>query len=398
MKKAYIISTITALIFIVAGFIVKATLFPDKEDKVVKVGFIYDGDRITPYTDNFINAQESIEEKYGKKVETVAKYNVEENAAEAYIQELVDEGCDVIITASYGYGTEAKKFAAEYPDIEFCQATCSNANEEPVYKNYHNFMGTIYQGRYITGVIAGMKIKEMIDDGIITEEQAQIGYVGAYPYPEVISGYTAFFMGVRSVVPEAVMTVKYTNTWNNYTLEKKVANQLIDMGCVVISQHSDTNGPAVACENAHGDLPVYHVGYNKSMTDIAPTTSLVSSNLNYEPYFDAVVEAMLEDKSIEDVVDADTYGQDSAAGFDKNWVRVLDLNEAIVAKGSKKAVKDNIKKLINGDIDVFKGDYTATNPNDKTDTISLKNGYKENEKSSAPTFGYVLDDVITVID
>ena len=107
----------------------------------------------------------------GKKVETVAKYNVEENAAEADIQELVDEGCDVIITASYGYGTEAKKFAAEYPDIEFCQATCSNANEEPVYKNYHNFMGTIYQGRYITGVVAGMKIKEMIDDGIITEEE-----------------------------------------------------------------------------------------------------------------------------------------------------------------------------------------------------------------------------------
>ncbi|MCR4837539.1 MAG: BMP family ABC transporter substrate-binding protein [Eubacterium sp.] len=139
-----------------------------------------------------------------------------------------------------------KKYAGLHPEIQFCEATAPDANDEngdPVYENYHTFMGEIYQGRYISGVVAGMKLKELLDQGILRPEEAKVGYVAAYSSAEVISGYTAFFLGVRSIVPEAVMEVKYTNTWSNYNIEKQCADELIDRGCVIISQHSDTTGP-----------------------------------------------------------------------------------------------------------------------------------------------------------
>ena len=173
-----------------------------------------------------------------------------------------------------------KKLAEKYPDIEFCMATCSNANEEPRLENYHTFMGAIYQGRYTAGVAAGMKLQELIDNGTITKEQAKIGYVAAYPYAEVISGYTAFLLGVRSVVPDAVMSVRYTNNWNDYLTEKKYAKEFIDEGCVIISQHSDTTGPATACEATDSDTPVYIVSYNESMANVAPTTYLTGCKIN----------------------------------------------------------------------------------------------------------------------
>ena len=141
--------------------------------------------------------------------------------------------------------------AKKYPNIQFCVPTGDNANEKPVLSNYHNCFGEIYQGRYVCGKVAGMKIKQMIDENIITKEQAKVGYVAAFPLPEVISGYTSFYLGVRSVVPEAVMTVKYTNTWSSYSTEKQAAKELVDEDCVVISQHSDTVGPAAICEECY---------------------------------------------------------------------------------------------------------------------------------------------------
>ena len=132
--------------------------------------------------------------------------NVAEGTESEYLQQLVDAGCDIIFSTSYNYGITTKEFAMRYPDIEFCMATCDNANEEPYLDNYHTFMGAIYEGRYTAGVAAGMKLKELIDDGVITKEQAKIGYVGAYPYAEVISGYTAFLLGVRSIVPDRKST------------------------------------------------------------------------------------------------------------------------------------------------------------------------------------------------
>ena len=257
-----------------------ATSQPTEADAdATKVGFVYIGDDSEAYTANFIAAQTAIEKEFGSSVKTMAKYNVAEDAIEDPLVELCEAGCDIIFTTSFGYGETAKELAAQYPDIQFCQATCANADKDTA--NYHTYMGTIYQGRYVAGIVAGMKMKELIDAGTITEDKAKVGYVAAYPYAEVISGYTAFFLGVRSVVPAATMEVNYTNSWGDYDTEKTMATAMIEDGCVIISQHSDTEGPAEACEDASKNgTTVFHVGYNQSMVDIAPDRSLISSRLD----------------------------------------------------------------------------------------------------------------------
>mgnify|MGYP000918036387 CR=1 FL=1 len=369
-----------------------ATSQPAASDgDVTKVGFVYIGDDSEAYTANFIAAQTAIEKQYGSSVKTIAKYNVAEDAVEDPLVELCEAGCDIIFTTSFGYGEVAKELAAQYPDVQFCQATCANADKETA--NYHTYMGTIYQGRYVAGIVAGMKMKELIDQGKITEDKAKIGYVAAYPYAEVISGYTAFFLGVRSVVPTATMEVNYTNSWGNYDTEKTMATAMIEDGCVIISQHSDTEGPAEACEDAYkkGGV-VFHVGYNQSMIDIAPNTSRVSSRLDYAPYEVAAVQA---------VMDNNTIDVDSWAGFDKGWVAMTDLNTEIAADGTQEAMDTAINEFKDGTktaTDVFKGDYKATNPSDKADVIDLNEGFAENSTQSAPAFSYVLDDVITVVN
>jgi len=398
MKKAYIVSTLTCILFVVAVYLGRFLLTNDNQKDFIKVGIIYEGDSITPYTENFIMSQEDIEQIYGEQIEVYAKYNIRGENLEKALKDLIRKKCDIIFTTSYEYCELTKEYAKQYPDIEFCQATGDNANTYPIYRNYHNFMGKIYEGRYVTGVVAGLKIKEMIDQGLITPEEAKVGYVAAFPYAEVISGYTAFILGVRSVVPEAVMCVKYTDSWNSFTEEKKAATELIDLGCIVISQHSDTTAPAIACESSERDIPVYHVGYNKSMTEIAPTRSLISCKINYTPYFESAIKALLDGKRIENVVDAEVKSMDSFAGFDKNWVRILDLNTTIAAPGTEEILEDTIENLKNGKTKVFKGDYIGVNPEDASDTIDLSKGYEENDDCSAPSFNYILKDVITILE
>lgn len=356
----------------------------------MKVGFVYIGDDSEAYTANFIAAEKAIKETYGDKVETIAKYNVAEDAVEDPLVELCEAGCKVIFTTSFGYGEKAKELAAQYPDIQFCQATCANADKDTA--NYHTYMGAIYQGRYVAGIVAGMKMKELIDAGTITADKAKIGYVAAYPYAEVISGYTAFLMGVRSIVPEAKMEVNYTNSWGDYDTEKTMATAMIEDGCVIISQHSDTEGPAEACEDAtKKGTTVFHVGYNQSMVDIAPDSSLISSRQDYAPYEVGAVKA---------VMDGTELPVDQWAGFDEGWVAMTELNEKIAAKGTQEAMDAAIQDFKDGKLtakDIYKGDYKGTNPFDKNDTIDLTEGFAENSTQSAPTFAYVLDDVITVL-
>ena len=395
MKRVYSLCIITSLMMCLLSFGIHR--MTKTEEKQIKIGFIFVGDEITPYTNNLIKARDHVIEVYGEQVECVTKYNVTEDHIEGPLNELVNEKCDYIIAASYGYGPTVKEVAAKHPEIQFCVPTGDNANEEPVLSNYHNCFGTVYQGRYICGVIAGEKLKEMINTGVITPEQAKIGYVAAFPYAEVISGYTSFYLGVHSVVPEATMLVKYTDTWSNYSLEKQVALELIDQDCVIISQHSDTIGPATACENTDRDIPAYHVGYNESMTDIAPTRSLVSCSVDYSHYFEQSVYALLQGKKIEDCIDGKVYGQDSMAGIEKNWVRILDINHTILPENINEVVDTTVQKLKNGDIQVFSGAFTGVNPYDENDRIDLSTPFIENEKSSSPTFLYVLDDVITIV-
>lgn len=396
-KKRTLVTCITALVTVLLFYAVHLLMLSmDHSRDHVKFGFIMEGDESTPYSANYIRSVEEMQQQFGDRVEVVIRNNVPDASVETAIRKLAEEGCDMIMTNSYGFGEAAKKVAGEYPDIQFCEATCDNANTEPFYDNYHTFMGEIYEGRYIAGKVAGLKLQEMIDQNIITEDEAWIGYVGAFPYAEVISGYTSFFLGVRSECPSARMRVRYTDTWSGYSIEKVVAEKLIAEGCVIISQHSDTIGPAVVCEKANVGHPVYHVGYNQDMIDVAPTTSLIGTRINWTPYMCSVAEAMLADEDIESRVDGNVHGNDAGAGFSKDWVKMLELNTIIAADGSQEMIDQTIQAFEKGTVHVFQGDYTGTDPFDPQDTIDLRKGYTENAEASAPGFHYVLDDVIVV--
>lgn len=363
--------------------------------KSITVGLIVDGDESTPYSENFIRAMDTMKMEFGDDIDIMIRCNVPYEDVDEVLRELADKGCDIIFTNSYGYGETVKAVAAEYPGVQFCQATCDNADKSIV-SNYHTFMGEIYEGRYIAGMVAGLKLTELIDKGVIIPEEAWIGYVGAYPYPEVISGYTAFLLGARQTCPSARMRVKYTNTWTSYMKEKEIAGELIDEGCIIISQHSDTIGPAVMCESAETDHPVFHVGYNQDMIDVAPTTSLIGTRINWTPYIRDAIKATMNNRKIEEVIRGHVHGNDIGAGFEKGWVEMLELNPAIAPEGGAELVNRSIEDFKNGRIHVFRGDYIGLNPTDPSDSWDLNTEYPENSDSSAPTFRYILKDVIVV--
>lgn len=396
MKQKYVITVVTSILMIVLITGIQKIVLEKKQNRFVRVGALYVGDSSTTYTGNFIKAQKAIEKKFGSQVEFIPMFNVPEGNCDNSLQTLVDKKCDIIFTTSFGYGDVAKKFAKRYPNIQFCHATGDNANTEPFVPNYHTFMGRIYEGRYIAGVVAGLKLQELIDKGQLKAEEALIGYVGAFPYAEVISGFTAFFLGVQSVVPSSKMFVKYTYSWTDFIKEKNCTKELIEQGCVIISQHSDTAGPATACEETDSSKNVFLVSYNQSMADVAPTTYLIGSKINWTPYMIGAVEAVLNKKSIEKNVDAFFFKNDACAGFNKNWVEMLELNTLVATEGTKDKIEKLKKQISKGEIDVFKGDFTGVNPDNPLDTIDLNVSYKENSFSSAPSFFYILKDKIIV--
>ncbi len=398
MKRVYIVTAVTcAVILAVLGIIFRILDLNGGKDHMT-VGFIYDNDESTPYTYNFSLAKDALEKEYGEKLDILTCSNVLDDEMEEPLRELADQGCDIIFFN--GYSELVRELAPEYPDIQFCQTSYMDMSKETVPANYHTFKGEAYQGRYVSGIAAGVKIKQMIADGIITEDQAIVGFVAAFPTSEVISGYTAFILGVRSVVPSAVMKVCYTQTWSSYALEKLSAQELIEEeGCVVISQHTDTIGPAIACEEASAAGPVCFVGYNQSMSEVAPGTSLVTSRICWEPYVLSAVEAVMTNRSIESVVSGRIHGTDVSAGFEQGWVEILDLNLQVAAPGTQEAMDKAIEQFKRGYTDfVFKGNYTGVNPDAESDTCNLADGYIENENTSYPLFRYVLKDVITIVE
>ncbi len=359
------------------------------------VGFVYDNDESTPYTYNFSLAKDAVEKAYGEKVTVYSCSNALDDEIEEPIRELAAKGCDIIFFN--GYSDLVSQLAPEFPNIQFCQTSYMDMNGVTIPANYHTFKGEAYQGRYVSGIVAGLKIKEMISEGTITENDALVGFVAAFPTSEVISGYTAFILGVRSIVPQAVMRVRYTNTWSSYPQEKSAAKQLLDEGCVVISQHTDTIGPAIACEEMLEKRPVCFVGYNQSMSEVAPGSSLVTSRICWEPYVLAAVEAVRTNRNIESTLTGRIHGADVSAGFENDWVEMDDLNLQVAAPGTQESMDKVIELFKRGYNDfVFKGNYTGINPDDPSDTIDLKNGYIENENTSFPLFHYILKDVITV--
>ena len=393
--KRIVLTTLAASLAVILVFVLVHSLLAGAPmQEALKVGFVFENDESAPYTYNFSLAVNALQQTFGDRVEVYSCNNVVEADTGEMLAELERRGCRILFVNNYSEQVIA--FAAVHPNVQLCQVAYRNNAGQSLPENYHTFNGKIYQGRYVSGIAAGMKLREMIDGHTIDADEALVGYVAAFPTPEVISGYTAFLMGVRSVAPEATMRVRYTNTWYSYNLEKTCAAKLIDEGCIIISQHTDTIGPAIACEKATEKKKVYHVGYNQSMIDVAPTTSLVSTRVNWVPYITGAVGAVLNGDAIERSVSGDVHGNDICAGFERDWVQILDLNKYIAAYGTEERMNRAIEAFRRGGIDVFRGDYTGVDPDDPADTCDLRQGFTENADSSSPSFHYILDDVIIV--
>ena len=390
MRRAYLTTLITSLL-VVGAFALVYGRRP-VQPGILKVGFIYEGDESTPYTYNFALAEHALQETYAERVEVFSKNNVREEDAETPALELIQKGCEIIFTN--GYSEQIKEMAPDHPDVQFCQASYLSSPDENAPKNYHTFKGRIYEGRYVSGIAAGLKLNEMIENRVISGEEALVGYVAAYPTEEVISGFTAFILGVRSVCPDAVMHVRYTQSWGNYSREREAAEKLIEEGCRIIGQHTDTIGPALACEDAATQQSVYHIGYNTGMLDVAPSASITGTCINWTPYIVGAVDALLEGEVIEKHVEGTVNGNDIGAGFELDWVEMLELNNHIAAYGTEKQMNSAIEALKKGKLQVFRGDYTGVDPDNPEDTIDLNKGYEENSNYSSPSFHYILKDVV----
>ncbi len=214
----------------------------DGEAAKVKVGFITLHDENSTYDLNFINgAKEAIANLGLTEDDYILKTNVPEGQEcyEAAV-DMVDAGCNIIFADSFGHEPYMIQAAQEFPEVQFCHSTGTRAHTEGL-ANYHNAFASIYEGRYLAGIAAGMKLNEMIENGTeingtkVTAENAKIGYVGAFTYAEVVSGYTSFFLGARSVCPTVTMDVTFTGSWYDEALEKEGAQMLIDKGCNLIS-------------------------------------------------------------------------------------------------------------------------------------------------------------------
>ena len=395
MKKFFLPTVIICVLVLAVLSII--TGFWDNAPKinVTRVGFVYSEDESTPYTANFVKAQRALEDEYGDRVQVLVKSNVLSRESEQPMRELIHDGVKILFI---NMDTDIPiTLAREFPDVQFCQVSLPSISMDGTPENYHTFNGEIYQARYISGIAAGMKLRQLLDSGALLPRDAMVGYVGANASTEVISGYTAFLLGVRSVAPEATMRVRYTGSWSNYAAEKEQTRELIEEGCVIIAQHVNTTAPAVACEEAASSgKTVYHVGYHQSMMDIAPSCALVSIRTNWAPYVVQAVQAVMSGTSIENTVEAHEHGRDLSAGFESGWVELLELNKFIAAEGTQEKIDNAIEGLKKGKISVFSGNYTGVNPLNASDTIDLKDGFTENQYSSNPSFGYILKDYITV--
>ena len=363
----------------------------------MKVGFIFLHDENSTYDLNFMNgAKEACANLGLSDDQVIFRTNIPEGQ-ECYdaAAELADAGCNVIFADSFGHEDFMIQAAKEFPEVQFCHATGTKAHTEGL-ANYHNAFASIYEGRYLAGVAAGLKLNEMIANGEFTEDEAKIGYV---------------FLGARSVCPTATMEVTFTGSWYDETAEKEAANKLIGNGCKLISQHADSMGAPTACETAG----VPNVSYNGSTEAACPNTFIVSSRINWAPYYEYAINAVMNGETI----DADWTGT-LATGS----VVLTDINTAVAAEGTAEAIADATAKLESGELQVFdcsaftvSGDnvtasmtvdadghvtsYLADVDTDAAytgDTEAVENGaFKESTFRAAPYFDLKIDG-ITLLD
>ena len=369
----------------------------DAEGAKVKVGFITLHDENSTYDKNFIDAAKEACANLSlvENEDYFIKTNVGETEQCAEVAaDLVDAGCNIIFADSFGHEPYMIEVAKANPEVQFCHSTGTRAHTEGL-DNYHNAFASIYEGRYLAGIAAGMKLNAMIEAGDIKAEEAKMGYVGAFTYAEVVSGYTSFYLGAKSVCPTVTMDVTFTGSWYDETLEKEGAEKLIQGGCKLISQHADSLGAPTACENAG----VPNVSYNGSTQAACPNTYIISSRINWAPYYEYAIKAVMDGTAI----DADWTGTLST-----NSVVLTDLNTTVAAEGTAEAIAAATEKLEKGEIHVFdcstftvKGEaltsYKADVDTDDAytpDTEVVHDGYfSESEFRSAPYFDLQIDGI-----
>ena len=363
----------------------------------VKVGFITLHDENSTYDKNFIDAAKEACANLGlvENEDYFIKTNVGETEQCAEVAaDLVDAGCNIIFADSFGHEPYMIEVAKANPDVQFCHSTGTRAHTEGL-ANYHNAFASIYEGRYLAGIAAGLKLNAMIDAGDIKADEAKMGYVGAFTYAEVVSGYTSFYLGAKSVCPTVTMDVTFTGSWYDETLEKEGAEKLIQGGCKLISQHADSLGAPTACENAG----VPNVSYNGSTQAACPNTYIISSRINWAPYYEYAIKAVMDGTAI----DVDWTGT-----LATNSVVLTDLNTTVAAEGTAEAIAAATEKLEKGEIHVFdcstftvkgetltsyQADVNADSDN-TPDTEVVHDGYfAESEKRSAPYFDLEIDGI-----
>ena len=366
----------------------------------IKFGLICLHDENSTYDRNFIEGFKEATAALGlKEDQVVIKRNVDESAA-CYdaAKELVNDGCNIIFANSFGHEEHILRAAIDYPDVQFCHATGVMAHTAGV-ANFHNAFASIYEGRFLAGVAAGMKLNEMIEAGKITPEQAVMGYVGAFPYEEVKSGYTSFYLGAKYVCPSVTMKVQFTDSWYDETKEKATAEALIAQGCVLISQHADSMGAPTACETAG----VPNISYNGSTVSACPNTFIVSSRINWAPYYIFVVNSVAKGEAIP----ADWSGTIAS-----NSVVLTDVNTQAAAAGTAEKLEEVKDLIVKGELQVFDTDtftvggasivdtdYAKANVDfDEAytpDTVVVSDGaFQESKFRSAPYFGIDIDGII----
>ena len=368
-----------------------------KADEGIVAGLICLHDENSTYDLNFINAfKEACEARGLVEGETYFITTNIPEGQECYEEamNMVDRGCTCVFADSFGHEDYMIEAAKEVPEVQFCHATGTKAHTENL-PNYHNAFASIYEGRFMAGVAAGLKLNEMIESGAITEDEAKMGYVGAYTYAEVISGYTSFYLGAKSVCPSVTMEVTFTGSWYDETKEKEGAQMLINNCCVLISQHADSMGAPTACEAAG----VPDVSYNGSTISAAPNTFIISSRINWAPYYTYVMDCVAAGEAI----DADWTGT-----IETGSVELTEVNEAVAAEGTQ-AVLDDVKaKLQAGELQVFDtatftvegaalDSYLAdvdTDPEYTPDTEVIADGaFHESQFRSAPYFDLQIDGI-----
>ena len=334
----------------------------ETETKTIKVGLICIGDENDQgYTYNFIRGKESATEALAAKginVDWVVKYNIgEDSTCEDANIELAEEGCELIFNNSYGFEPFMLKVAPDYPEIQFVGCTNQGSWNDGL-ENTHNAFANIYEGRYLAGVAAGMKLQQLIDEGTIKPEEAVIGYVGAYSFAEVISGMTSYFLGARSVCPSVTMKVQFVGSWSDATEESNAASALCDLGCKLISQHSDNTTPATMAQSKGA----FHTGYNNDMTGVAPEASIIGCRIDWTPYFEMMIKNAMEGKESDDFHTAalvyikKTLTDHQRIIFNGDGysdVVLTELNEAIAAPGTAEKLAEVEAGLKDGSIKVF---------------------------------------------